>query len=283
MNLRTSVLSGWDSRRSKTAQLWDKASCQVCCHRYCKAKGTRYPREKWRPPPGRKDHCDPPKPKAQWQRPGHTQGTKGGVPLFAQGVQERSRSLLEALFCSSAQLQVKKDEHLHLYLIVVEVAVNRKPVRFHFCSCYHGELGPLPYSCSITDRPGQGSTVMFLLALGLQSAAFVTWITWTKWNKWNRISILYSCTTLLANTNTGRRLVVEEFILFYIFAGELGMGTWQKAVSCLQWTQARVCYFAYFLRIFSFVKRQPVSTSHLKIYLYIHAFTKQSCHYFTSI
>lgn len=207
-----------------------------------KQRAHSIPRRREGLPMGRKDHCDPPKPKAQWQRPGHTQGTKGGVPLLSQGVQERSRSSLESLFCSSAQLQGKKDQHLHLYLIVVEVAVNRKPVRFHFCSCYHGELGPLPYSCTITDRPGQGSTVMFLLALGLQSAAFITWITWTKWNKWNRISILYSCTTLLANTNTGRRLVVEEFILFYIFAEELGMGTWQKAVGCLQWTEARVCW-----------------------------------------
>lgn len=136
--------------------------------------------------------------------------------------------------------QAKKTDCLHLYLIVVEVAINRKSVSFHFCSCNHGELGPLPYSCSTADRPGQSSTVMFLLALGLQSTAFIIWITWTEWNC---ISTLYSCTLLLANTNAGRRFAVEGFILFYISGRELGMGTQWRAIGCLQWPQQELALF----------------------------------------
>lgn len=136
--------------------------------------------------------------------------------------------------------QAKKTDCLHLYLIVVEVAINRKSVSFHFCSCNHGELGPLPYSCSTADRPGQSSTVMFLLALGLQSTAFIIWITWTEWNC---ISTLYSCTLLLANTNAGRRFAVEGFILFYISGRELGMGTQWRSIGCLQWPQQELALF----------------------------------------
>lgn len=147
-------------------------------------------------PPGRKDHCGffvaLTKPhcccmhlkpaslgleaKAQGRRNGHTGGTKWGMSPWLRWCRVSPEAHERFYSAPVPKPQVKKN-WLHPYLIVVEVAINRKPVSFYFCSSNHGEFGPLPYSCSTADRPGQSSTVMFLLALGLQCVAFVIWIT----------------------------------------------------------------------------------------------------------
>lgn len=130
-----------------------------------------------------------PENRPQGLSPRPSDGEQWGVPLLAERGQGKSRSLLDIFICPSSQPQVMRHKHKHLYLMVVEMSINWKPVSFYFCPCYHGELGPLAHS-SIADGAGQGSWIMFLLALGIQSTAFVTWVTWKKWN---HISILYSC------------------------------------------------------------------------------------------
>lgn len=66
------------------------------------------------------------------------------------------------------------------YLVVVEVAIDWKPVSFYFCPGYGGELGPLAHSRGIAAGPGQGGTVELLLPPGLQCVTFITWITCTE-------------------------------------------------------------------------------------------------------
>lgn len=65
--------------------------------------------------------------------------------------------------------------------MVVEVAVDGEPVSFPPGPCCGREPAPLAHSRGrAAEGPGQGSAVMLLLALGLQSAALVTRRTWTQ-------------------------------------------------------------------------------------------------------
>lgn len=195
MNTRTPAINSWDSKESKPVQLWDEANCQVHCQ--CCWEGTRCAQEKGMHAPKKEGSlwtlCSPDQttlllcaletflPGARGQSP-RTQawpygGTKWGMSPWLRWCRVGPEAHEGFYSAPVPKPQVKKNNCLHLYLIVVEVAINRKSVSLHFCSCNHGEPGPLPYSCSTADRPGQGSTVMFLLALGLQSVAFIIWIT----------------------------------------------------------------------------------------------------------
>lgn len=110
--------------------------------------------------------------RAHQHHPGHTQGHWRGAHQF-RGLQPLAGN------SELSQYPTSGDGSKHLYLMIIEVAINRKPVSFCFCPGNRREPGPTPQSHHGAASPGQGSTVLVLLAPGCQCAAFVTGITWT--------------------------------------------------------------------------------------------------------